>query len=72
MEYPSWLGKADSRTYEPITELAQWPVDVERAIEMAKDAWDMAYNAGTEGVMSPAEFCEKYQDMPNPNDGARV
>lgn len=67
MEHPIvWVGEPDKAFY--------------RLISMALDAWDMAYNAGTEGVISPAQFCEKYQDRPsipyvaidNHNDGSPV
>lgn len=61
MNYPKWLE-----------EEAEWIEDMvcsfgggeaqSKMVQMAKDAWAMAYNAGVEGSMTPGEFCEKYQD----------
>lgn len=62
MKYPEWLDYATSES-----RLLQEALGINNFVrlgEMAKDAWDMAYNAGVEGheALTPGQFCEKYGD----------
>lgn len=78
MNYPKWLEYADGLNEQGLYDY----VNTVRLVQMAKDAWTMAYNAGAEGSMTPGEFCAKYQDEPkheipyvafdHPNDGAHL
>lgn len=63
MNYPRWLEQTEQFSSVKINHLY--------LIELAKDAWQMAHNAGCEGAMTHEEFCNKYGDS-HPNDGARV
>jgi hypothetical protein len=62
MVYPKWLKKADDRLVNSVPSLNFWPLDIERAVEMSKDAWRMCHNRGTENAMSVEDFLNKYQD----------
>ena len=61
MKYPKWLQEMDDHDYEYAANMRP---EVTRIIQMAKDAWAMAYLAGTGAEMSPSDFCEKYKDEP--------
>lgn len=80
MEYPKWLEEeiAWAEDYESVF----GDRSIKRIIEMAKDAWAMAYLAGTGMEMSLGDFISNYQDAPkneipsvsfdHPNDGGGV
>jgi len=57
VNYPNWLLKLERYNDNRLN------FNADELIEMAKDAWAMAYNAGAEGTMTPGGFCEKYGDQ---------